>query len=558
MNGLNCVTLYGGTNYETQFRALDRGVHVVVGTPGRLMDHIKRGTLQLNHIKTLVLDEADEMLRMGFIDDVEWTLKQVPEQRQILTFSATMPDPIRRISEKYLRNPEHITIKGDSRAADSIEQSFQIVAQRGKIDALARILDTEPTDGVIVFTKTKMTAIVVAEQLERRGYPTAALHGDIAQKHRERSVNQLKSGRVSVLVATDVAARGLDVPRISHVINYDFPHDTETYIHRIGRTGRAGREGVAVLFVEPKEKRKLNRLEHEAKQRIKMFEPCSIKEVNKRRVEKFKSSLFGAMKDKQMTVFQKLFAELIEEQPDYSMEQVAAACAVLAQGSTPLYLDELPSKKRGKADRGKRVDSRNDANKTTYRIEVGRDHGVGPGNIVGAIANEAGLESGDIGRIKLMDAFSLIDLPVDLDAGTLEILYNVNVGSVKLKTRKDEGGPRSNQSPRIKRNNGSTDFVKKRKRKANAGAEGEDKPWKKKSYDSRSAPWKKKSSGGAKPWKKKSSEGSSKPWQKKSKSSDGAASGEGRSSSTSRGAKAGAKAAGKGSKYIKIRSKTKK
>ena len=306
MKGFKTVTIYGGQSYETQFRALDRGVHVVVGTPGRVMDHLNRGTLKLDNITTFVLDEADEMLRMGFIDDVEWVMDRLPEERQVLSFSATMPAPIRNIAKKYLNDPAHITIKGKAATADSIEQSYAIVTIREKLKQLKWLLETEETDGVIVFVKTRQTTNVVAEALAQDGLKAAALNGDIAQNQRERTVNRLKSGKIDVVVATDVAARGLDVKRISHVVNYDFPHDSEIYVHRIGRTGRAGRSGEAILFVEPKEKRKLGWLEKDTKQKIGQYKPKSLKEVNQVRVDKFREEILKTTAHEQVKFFRTL------------------------------------------------------------------------------------------------------------------------------------------------------------------------------------------------------------------------------------------------------------
>lgn len=454
MKGLKCVTVYGGQSYETQFRALDRGVHVVVGTPGRIMDHINRKTLKLDQVKTFVLDEADEMLRMGFIDDVQWVMERLPEVRQTLSFSATMPAPIRNIAKKYLNDPAHITIKSKTRTADSIEQSFIVVNFREKLNSLCRLLETEETDGVIVFVKTRQTTNVVAEQLTQRGFDTAALNGDIAQNQRERTVNRLKAGKIDIVVATDVAARGLDVKRVSHVINYDFPHDTETYVHRIGRTGRAGRDGKAVLFVEPKEKRKLGWLEKDTKQKIEPFKTRSIDEINEIRVQKFKEKVLEAANDKQMDFFRGLVKSLAEENP-HSLETFAAALAVMAQGATPLLLTDAPAAKKNR----KRL---TDAESATFRVEVGRSHGAGPGNIVGAIANEAGLENGQIGKIKMFDRHSFIDLPASLGEDILDVLRNVMVSGQRLQIARSErrhsGGDRSR---RRRSNNGSTNFGKR-------------------------------------------------------------------------------------------------
>ena len=467
MKGLSCVTVYGGQSYEPQLRALRRGVQVVVGTPGRLMDHMKKGSLRMNNIRAVVLDEADEMLRMGFINDVEWILEQVPKPRQILTFSATMPEPIQRIAREHLNDPKHISIKSESRTADSIEQKFLVVPQRQKMEALTRILETEPTDGIIVFTKTKTTAIVLSEQLALAGYPTAALHGDIAQNHRERSVNQLKSGKVSILVATDVAARGLDVSRVSHVINYDFPHDTEAYIHRIGRTGRAGRDGNAILFVEPREKSKFGRLEYATGQAIKPYEYRSVKEVNELRVTKFREKIESALGDKQMDFFRQLTQEFVTDK-EVAIEDVAAAVAILAQGDTPLLLEAMRTPKAAKFERGKDKKGREsrgrreDLDRQTWRVEVGKTHNVGPGNLVGAIANEAGLDNGEIGKIKLFDNFSLVDLPSDLPTDIVQLLSDISVGGQRLRLRKwEDRPPRYSKSP-SKSNNGGTKFAKSR------------------------------------------------------------------------------------------------
>ena len=467
MKGLKCVTVYGGQSYDTQFRALDRGVHIVVGTPGRIMDHINRKTLKLDQVKTFVLDEADEMLRMGFIDDVEWVMERLPEVRQTLSFSATMPAPIRNIAKKYLKDPAHITIKSKTGTADSIEQSFVVVNFREKLNTLCRLLETEETDGVIVFVKTRQTTTVVAEQLIQRGYDTSALNGDIAQNQRERTVNRLKAGQIDIVVATDVAARGLDVKRVSHVINYDFPHDTETYVHRIGRTGRAGRDGKAVLFVEPKEKRKLGWLEKDTKQKIKPFKSRSIAEINEIRVEKFKQQVIEAANDPKMDFFRELVKTMVEENP-HSIETFSAALAVMAQGTTPLLLTDKPT--------GARPERKHlsDADKASYRVEVGRSHGAGPGNIVGAIANEGGMQSGEIGKIKMFDRHSIIDLPSGLSEDVLDILRAVSVSGQRLQISlstgsqggsyggggSNRGGDRSN---RRRSNNGSTDFSKRQK-----------------------------------------------------------------------------------------------
>ena len=555
MKGLKCVTVYGGQSYETQFRALDRGVHVVVGTPGRIMDHINRKTLKLDQVKTFVLDEADEMLRMGFIDDVQWVMERLPEVRQTLSFSATMPAPIRNIAKKYLKDPAHITIKSKTGTAESIEQSFVVVNFREKLNTLCRLLETEETDGVIVFVKTRQTTNVVAEQLSLRGFDTSALNGDIAQNQRERTVNRLKAGQINIVVATDVAARGLDVKRVSHVINYDFPHDTETYVHRIGRTGRAGRDGKAVLFVEPKEKRKLGWLEKDTKQKIKPFKSRSIAEINEIRVEKFKQQVIDAANDKQMDFFRELVKTMVEENP-HSIETFAAALAVMAQGTTPLLLTDKPAGAR------KERKHLSDADKGSYRVEVGRSHGAGPGNIVGAIANEGGMQSGEIGKIKMFDRHSFIDLPGDLSEDVLDILRNVSVSGQRLQisrsTSSYSGSDRSSgggdRGGRRRSNNGSTDFGKRQKpykgRKSISRSEG--------FSGGKPSSYKGKSEGSSESKDTSSSRSSSrKPNQmatkaRFSKSSDGAGTKSFGESSRDSGRKAKAKP---GKKYIKVRTK---
>lgn len=435
MAGFRAVTIYGGQSYETQLRALDRGVQVVVGTPGRVMDHLRRETLDLSELKTLVLDEADEMLRMGFIDDVEWILEQTPAGRQILSFSATLPEPIRRIAKKYLNNPASVAIRSNTATADSIEQSCIFLQPREKIQTLIRLLETEETEGVIVFVKTRSTTIQVAESLIQKGMIASPLNGDIPQAQRERTVNQLKSGRINIVVATDVAARGLDVQRISHVINYDFPHDTEAYVHRIGRTGRAGRVGNAILFVEPKEKGKLSRLQRSTNQPIEAFKQRSIHEINDQRVAKFKTRVLEAMQDKQIKFFTKLVSDM-QNETDLPFNEIAGALAVLAQGESPLLLEELS---RAKSNwKKERAADRPRGAMTTFRVEVGRSHGVGPGNIVGAVTNEANLTNADIGRINIFDRFSTIDLPADLSDQVIEHLADVQVSGNRLGMAKSD------------------------------------------------------------------------------------------------------------------------
>ena len=454
------LTIYGGQGYEVQLRELKRGVHIVVGTPGRVMDHMNRNTLKLHDLKCLVLDEADEMLRMGFVDDVEWILTKTPQERQILLFSATLPEPIRRIAEQHLKNPHQITVKGRSITADSIRQRYVLATPREKTDMLTRILEAESTEGVIVFVKTRNQTVEVAEKLVESGYSAAPLNGDMPQSHRERTVDNFKSGKLAVLVATDVAARGLDVDRISHVINYDFPHDVEAYVHRIGRTGRAGRSGQAILFVGQREKGRLGRIESATNQRLEQMHKPSIKAINEKRVTRFKERIVETASGKDLDFFTKLVTE-VQAEHGLSAGTVAAALAKLAQGDVPLVMKEIEKRGRKRDDRRGRNGEPNrgtregvpygdrgfkrrgskevEAGMERYRLEVGRAHGVGPKNIVGAIANEAGLDSSSIGRIEIQDYHSTVDLPQGLDSDFFRALKGVKVGGERLRLTKDSG-----------------------------------------------------------------------------------------------------------------------
>jgi len=427
LKGFHVLPVYGGQDYRGQIHALKRGVHVVVGTPGRVMDHMRRGTLKLNNLGTLVLDEADEMLRMGFIDDVEWILDQSPADRQIALFSATMPQQIRRIATKHLNKPEQITIKTRTSTVETIRQRFWPVSGVHKLDALTRILEAEHFDGMLVFVRTKIATAELAEKLEARGYDAAALNGDIPQNQRERTIQQLKKGKLDILVATDVAARGLDVERISHVVNYDIPYDTEAYVHRIGRTGRAGRKGDAILFVAPREKRLLGAIEKATRQKIELMELPSTELINDKRIAKFKQRITDTLANEDLELFSRLI-EQYEQEHNIPAQEVAAALARLLQGDTPLLLQHKPQRKADKSwDTDERPKGKKQARKTgeraprkesppekgllRYRLEVGHNHGVKPGNIVGAIANEAGIDSQYMGRINIYDDYSLIDLP---------------------------------------------------------------------------------------------------------------------------------------------------
>ncbi|MEN8257960.1 MAG: DEAD/DEAH box helicase [Thermodesulfobacteriota bacterium] len=443
IKSFHVLPIYGGQDYGGQIRSLQRGVHVVVGTPGRVMDHMRRGTLKLDNLKALVLDEADEMLRMGFVDDVEWILDQTPSDRQIALFSATMPQQIRRIATKHLNDPAQITIKVKTATADTIRQRFWLVQGLQKLDAITRILEAEPFDAMLIFVRTKIATVELAEKLSARGYATAPLNGDIAQNQRERTVKRLKSGNLDILVATDVAARGLDVDRISHVVNYDIPYDTEAYIHRIGRTGRAGRQGDAILFVAPREKRMLRAIEKATRKKVEVMNLPTTALINDQRIARFKQQITDTLASEDLGLFPKLIEEYQEEHGAQPME-IAAALAHLLQGDTPLLLQNKPQQKAKKSwekeERKPGKERRRSSKKEKppeegmerYRIEVGHNHDVKAGNIVGAIANEADIDSQYIGRINIYDDHSLVDLPEGMPKKLFKILKKVWVSGQQL------------------------------------------------------------------------------------------------------------------------------
>ena len=485
MKSFHVLPIYGGQEYSGQIRGLKRGSHVVVGTPGRVMDHMRRGTLKLDKLSTLVLDEADEMLRMGFIDDVEWILEQTPKERQIALFSATMPQQIRRIATRYLKDPVQIIIKDKTTTAPTIRQRFWPVSGMHKLDALTRILEAEPFEAILIFVRTKTATVELSSKLEARGYASTPLNGDIKQNQRERSIERLKSGKLDILVATDVAARGLDVERITHVINYDIPHDTEGYVHRIGRTGRAGRQGDAILFVAPREKSMLHAIERATNQKIEIMELPSTELINDQRMAKFKQRITDTLASEELGLYHQMI-EQYQQEHNVPVLEIAAALGLLLQGETPLMLQEKshnfkedkswqndetkPRKGRG-GDRGKErgrirdkvrgkdqdripkkeftLEKRDkvrgkDQDRTSnkelpleegmerFRIEVGHNHDVKPNNIVGAIANEAGLDSQHIGRINIYDDFSVIDLPEGMPKDVFSDLKKVWVAGKQL------------------------------------------------------------------------------------------------------------------------------
>ncbi|MFC0681160.1 DEAD/DEAH box helicase [Lysobacter korlensis] len=461
LRGVHVLPVYGGQGYGVQLSALRRGVHIVVGTPGRIMDHLEKGTLDLSELKYLVLDEADEMLKMGFAEDVETILADTPGSKQVALFSATMPAQIRRISQKYLHDPEEITVKNKTTTSANTAQRYLVVSYPQKVDALTRILEVENFEGMIVFVRTKNETELLAEKLRARGYTAAAISGDVVQTQREKTVNQLKSGKLDILVATDVAARGLDVDRISHVVNYDLPIDTESYVHRIGRTGRAGRSGDAISFVTPRERRMLTAIEKATRSPLKQMQLPTAEDVNATRLTRFDDQITAALEQSERIArFRDIIGHYVEHH-NVPEADVAAALAVVAQGETPLLLspeDDRPQRfdrdDRERPDRGGRVREsgrREDGDRperrsrgagtalATYRIDVGRRQRVEPRQIVGALANEGGLSREDFGGIDIRPDFSLVELPADLPTDVLDRLRGTRISGKLIQLRPDRG-----------------------------------------------------------------------------------------------------------------------
>ena len=422
MKGVRVVTVYGGQRYDIQLRALKQGSQVVVGTPGRILDHIRRGTLDLSSLQSIVLDEADEMLRMGFIDDVETVMAELPEDHQTALFSATMPEPIRRITKRFMKNPQEVKIKATQRSAPDITQSYWLVNGFRKNDALLRFLEVEEFDAAIIFTRTKTGTVDITELCERNGFRTAALNGDMTQQAREQTLDKLKSGRLDILVATDVAARGIDIERISLVVNYDIPLDAESYVHRIGRTGRAGRSGRALLFVEPRERRLLRNIENLMKKPIDEVSIPNHEMLMEKRRAKFKARVAKQLEHHDLEKYRELLEDLFTADQDH--EELAAAMMMMLQEKQKLILPPDPAirparQERGRRDRDDRRSERggrehrenNGVAMDLYRIEIGREDGVEVRHIVGAIANEGDINSRYIGHIKLYDTYSTIELP---------------------------------------------------------------------------------------------------------------------------------------------------
>jgi len=475
IKNFHVLPIYGGQAYPQQIKALKRGPQVIVGTPGRLLDHLDRGTLKLDSIKALVLDEADEMLRMGFIDDVEKMMKATPKDKQTALFSATMPDSIKRIGNSYMNNPEFVKIEAKTATVENIDQRYWFVRGNTKMEALTRILETETYDGVIIFSRTKTMTVEIAEKLEARGYSAAAINGDMTQQLRERTINRLKSGGLDILVATDVAARGLDVPRLDLVINYDIPYDAESYVHRIGRTGRAGRTGSAILFVAPREKRMLFTIEKLTRHKIAEMSLPSRDDISAKRIVTFRETLDKVILSEDLTFYREL-SQSITNDSETSSEDLAAALLFMAQKDKPLQLEAEPARPprrereersrdsgerndRGNRERGSRDRDRaprerapraprTNVNMDTFRMEVGRTDGVQVKNVVGAIANEANLDSQYIGGIRLHDNYTTVELPSDIPKETLDHLYKSFVCSKAMKLTKLQSGTLPDDRPR--------------------------------------------------------------------------------------------------------------
>ncbi|GAB4008654.1 DEAD/DEAH box helicase [Nocardioides ultimimeridianus] len=471
--GVKMLPVYGGQAYGVQLSALRRGVHIVVGTPGRIMDHLEKGTLDLTELRFLVLDEADEMLNMGFAEDVETILADTPKDKQVALFSATMPPQIRKLSQTYLNNPVDVTIERKTRTAENIRQRYLISSYPQKVDALTRILEVENFEAMMVFVRTKSETELLAEKLRARGYGAAPINGDIPQATRERTVNQLKAGKLDILVATDVAARGIDVPRITHVVNYDIPTDTEAYVHRIGRTGRAGRSGDAISFITPRERYLLKHIERATRSTLEEMKLPSVEDVNETRLARFDDQITEALNSPQIDFFRDVVSHYIKEH-DVPEVDVAAALAIAMQGETPLLLEpesEYQRRQREQAERGDRNDrgardrgdrpdrgergdrgqrdrgARSGAPLASYKIQVGKRHRVEPRMIVGALANEGGLDRRDFGRITIRGDYSVVELPANLPQQAWDKLKETRISGKLIELARDFGPPKG-RTPR--------------------------------------------------------------------------------------------------------------
>ncbi len=448
LDDFSVLPIYGGQSYGPQLAGLKRGAQVVVGTPGRVIDHLKRGSLKLQNLQHLVLDEADEMLKMGFAEDIEEIFNATGDSRQVALFSATMPTSIHRLTGKYLNDPEEVRVAAKSQTGSNIRQRYLMVQHSHKLDALTRILEVEEYDGIIMFVRTKQATEELAEKLRARGFKASAINGDIPQQARERTVEMLREGKIDILVATDVAARGLDVERISLVVNYDIPHDTESYVHRIGRTGRAGRSGEAILFITPREQRLLGSIERATKQKVEPLTLPSVEELTNTRVEKFTKRIDDALATTELSELATVI-EQYELSRNVPATDIAAALAALLLESNSLKAEPMPEPTRGKQGRdrdrdgkpGRERGARSREGMVTYRLAVGRNERVQPGSIVGAIANEGGITSKQIGHIDIRSNHTLVDLPQDLDPGVLKKLAHTEIQGRPIDIRPDSGRP---------------------------------------------------------------------------------------------------------------------
>ncbi len=478
MGGVRILPIFGGQEYGVQIRGLKRGAQVVVGTPGRVMDHMRKGTLDLGALKAVVLDEADEMLHMGFVEDVEWVMERTPENRQVALFSATMPPRIRAIAKKYLKQPVEVSLESRSTAATTISQRYCLVPARHKEEALLRILEAERTDGVIIFMRTKADTLTLTETLMKAGYRAAALNGDLAQAQRERTVGRLRDGSLDILVATDVAARGLDVERVSHVINYDAPRDAESYVHRIGRTGRAGRAGKAILLLSLRDRQTLNNVQRTTRQHIEEMPLPSAEALNRSRVIRFADEIAENLQEPSTEVYRDVLTKILDANAGYSALDMAAALATMLRGDRPLLLEDLPMEKPFRREERTRTSARRpsgrhspakgprigDEHMERFRVQVGAAHGMNPSHLVGAIANEADLSSKFIGRIEIFSGHSTVDLPSGMPEETFRLLQRVRVCNRPLRIRKDDapsGPPQRTARRRSSKGNQGAVMLKK-------------------------------------------------------------------------------------------------
>ncbi|GGH60856.1 ATP-dependent RNA helicase DeaD [Rothia aerolata] len=448
LEGFTVLPIYGGSPYGPQLNGLRRGAQIVVGTPGRVIDHLNKGSLDLSNLQYLVLDEADEMLRMGFQEAVEEIFEKTPEEKQVALFSATMPKSIRKIADQYLNDPSEVRVKAKTTTSANIKQRYMQVMHSHKLEAMTRVLEVGDYDGVIAFVRTKKETEELADKLKARGYQAAAINGDIPQNLRERTVDSLRDGRIDILIATDVAARGLDVERISLVVNYDIPHDTESYVHRIGRTGRAGRDGEAILFMTPREKYMLRQIEKATRQKVELMHMPSVDDVNENRKTRFAQQITDTIETEDLSIFREIITAY-ENENDVDALEIAAAIAVIAQQGRPFFAEEtIPAKGRGRdrfedddrgGERRERKGRRSEEGMVDYKLQVGHVNRVNPGMIVGALTNEGGIKGNQVGSIDIRKHFTIVGLPEDLPRDFFDRLENTELNGQPLDITKDDG-----------------------------------------------------------------------------------------------------------------------